>query len=84
MIKCSRFLRLTRVFYSTQGKAFTWPLSSDQPTDSSASSSIQENEDSGRDSVDSRKIPQARIPRVKFTCDGESSASSAESVSSVE
>lgn len=60
-------------------------MSAERPTDSSASSSIQENEDSGRDSVDSRKVPQSnRIPRVKFTCDGESSPSSAESVSSVE
>lgn len=59
-------------------------MSADRPTDSSASSSIQENEDSGRDSVDSRKVPQNRIPRVKFTCDGDSSSSPAESVSSVE
>lgn len=63
-----------------QGKAFQWPLS-DNKTDSSASSSIQENEDSGRDSIDSRKIPQTKIPKVKFTCDGDSSASPSDSVS---
>lgn len=63
-----------------QGKAFQWPTSENK-TDSSASSSIQENDDSGRDSIDSRKIPQTKIPRVKFTCDGDSSASPSNSVS---
>lgn len=47
--------------------------------DSSASSSIQE--DSGRDSVDSKKILPPKIPKVKFTCDGDSSTSPADSVS---
>lgn len=70
--------------FSLQGKAFQWPVSSDRQTDSSASSSLQENEDSGRDSVDSRKVSQTRIPRVKFTCEGDSSPSPADSVSSVE
>lgn len=72
----------THILCSLQGKAFPWPVSAER--DSSASSSIQENEDSGRDSIESRKLPQNRIPRVKFTCDGDSSSSPAESVSSVE
>lgn len=72
-----------------QGKQFQWPMSSsDRPTDSS-SSSTQENEDSGRDSVDSRtKVvsPPTRIPKVKFTCDGDDHLNSSpeNSVSSVE
>lgn len=71
-------------YFSLQGKAFQWPVSSERQTDSSASSSIQENEDSGRDSVDSRKILPTRIPKVKFTCDGDSSPSPADSISSIE
>lgn len=71
-----------RFDYRLQGKAFQWPLS-DKQTDSSASSSIQETEDSGRDSIDSRRIPQTKIPKVKFTCDGDS-ISPSDSVSSVE
>lgn len=67
-----------------QGKTFQWPLSADRPTDSSASSSVQENEDSCRDSIDSRKLLPPRIPRVKFTFDGESCQSPADSVSSTE
>lgn len=76
MIIISSILETKRL----QGKAFQWPLSENK-TDSSASSSIQENEDSGRDSVDSRKIPQPKIPKVKFTCDGDSSTSPSDSVS---
>lgn len=66
-----------------QGKAFQWPLSAERTTDSSASSSVQENEDSGRDSIDSRKISRTRIPKVKFTCDGDSTSPS-DSTSSIE
>lgn len=56
-----------------QGKQFQWPMSStDQQTDS-PSLSTHENDDSGRDSVESRKVVSAptRIPKVKFTCDGD-------------
>lgn len=70
--------------YSLHGKTFQWPVSADRQTDSSASSSVQENEDSSRDSVDSRKLIPQRIPRVKFTFDGESNQSPADSVSSNE
>lgn len=57
---------------------------SDKPNDSSASSSIQENDDSGRDSIDSKKVQPPRIPKVKFTCDGDSSSSPSDSTSSIE
>lgn len=66
-----------------QGKPFHWPLS-DKTNDSSASSSIQENDDSGRDSIDLKKIHPPRIPKVKFTCDGDSSSSPSDSTSSIE
>ncbi|XP_031640746.1 mitogen-activated protein kinase kinase kinase 4 isoform X3 [Contarinia nasturtii] len=76
-----KLLIVGKIFARLQGKAFQWPLSENKMVDSSASSSIQENEDSGRDSIDSRKVPQPKIPKVKFTCDGDSSSSPADSVS---
>lgn len=84
-----KLLIVGKIFARLQGKQFQWPMSSsDRPTDSS-SSSTQENEDSGRDSVDSRtKIvsPPTRIPKVKFTCDGDDHLNSSpeNSASSVE
>lgn len=71
------------VIFRLQGKAFQWPLASEQQTDSSTSSSIQENEDS----VEWKQQPQPqqkRIPRVKFSCDGDTSPSPDDSVSSGE
>lgn len=56
----------------------------ERQTDSSASSSIQETEDSGQDSIDSRKLSTTRIPKVKFSCDGDSSTSPSDSAGSVE
>lgn len=79
-----KLLIVGKIFARLQGKCpFQWPLSGDRITDSSASSSIQENDDSGRDSIDSKKVPR-RIPKVKFTCDGDSSTSPSDSTSSIE
>lgn len=78
------------VFYlfRMQGKSFQWPQSefTYDHSSGSASSSTQDNDDSGRDSIDSRKLPRA-IPKVKFTCDGddlETSPSPPDSASSNE
>lgn len=90
-------LKLTLVgmfFRRLYGTKFQWPLA-DYSYDKSknysgtASSSSQENYDSGRDSVDSRKLKTTPtiIPKVMFTVDGDSntdSISPTDSTSSLE
>lgn len=57
-----------------------------QSSDSSTSSSAPENEDSGRDSVDSRQLKIPTIPKVKFNIesDGVGDDSPSDSTSSNE
>lgn len=92
-------LKLTLVgmfFRRLYGAAFQWPLAeyaydkSKQNFSGTAAASSQEADDSGRDSVDSRKLKAMPpiIPKVKFTVDGDSntdnSVSPTDSASSVE
>lgn len=54
------------------------------PSDSSTSSSAPENDDSGRDSIDSRQLKIPTIPKVKFNIEGDGSDSPSDSASSNE
>lgn len=59
-------------------------MQTDHSTDSS-SSSVPENDDSGRDSVDSRQPVIRSIPKVTFSIDGDSNSNSpSDSISSME
>ncbi|XP_037030628.1 mitogen-activated protein kinase kinase kinase 4 isoform X3 [Bradysia coprophila] len=67
-----KLLMVGKLFRKLQGKDFQWPTSVHiHPSDSSTSSSAPDNDDSGRDSIDSRQLKIPTIPKVKFNIEGD-------------